>query len=501
VAALPLDVRLAPEWSADERQRISAFACGMLPVLRDLYGEPFERQPITLVKDPGAAGSWTFAPARLEVHSDGAWNPQLLTHELVHAFRGRRVLTRTSGGRVIPELFGFEEGFAEAVADLAMNEYVRRRCPEGECSDGLVPSRSLWTSSLEWTYDFANDASLRTGALWSDGGGTGKARERYQMAAAAILRLEVAIPRFSRRFNDAYYARLRGPGGFEPSREGILGILEQLSPRIDGLATRAWVAAQEVFSGHPSLGGRDWIVDATPEAFVGETDRRLLHFVATLPGGWDVGLPEASGIVDFGAAAPGAGASAHLLPVVMQAPQAGRGFPVEELVLAQRPRDCRGLAVAEPVCIPQPEVFGLYRLATQWLAPALPETPGPRPIGTSYLLLAGKAPPDYEADRHTFVGGVVGADTGHLTITHSARPGEVRTAVRNGAFYAEVPACTRRGDDCWVEPYADWSERLVSVPGTLSFRFTGDDGRSFEEQRTVVFGSQPGRHRFLLGAR
>jgi hypothetical protein len=188
------------------------------------------------VKDPAAAGAWTFSPVTLEVRSDGAWDPQLLTHELVHAFRGRRVLTRTSDGRGLPELFGFEEGFAEGVADLAMNEYVRRHCAGGDCSAALVPSRRLWTSGLEWTYDFANDASLRTGALWSDGGGTGKSRERYQMAAAVVLRLEVAVPGFSRRFNEAYYARLRT--GAEPSRGAVLDILEELSPEMDGLPVR-----------------------------------------------------------------------------------------------------------------------------------------------------------------------------------------------------------------------------------------------------------------------
>ena len=85
-------------------------------------------------------------------------------------------------------------------------------------------------------------------------------------------------------------------------------------------------------------------------------------------------------------------------------------------------------------------------------------------------------------------------------VTHSTRPGEVRAAVRNGAFYAEPPRCRARGEGCWVEPFAEWSEGLVSVPGTLTFRFTGDDGSSFEEMRTVVYG-QEGRHRFLLGAR
>jgi hypothetical protein len=138
------------------------------------------------------------------------------------------------------------------------------------------------------------------------------------------------------------------------------------------------------------------------------------------------------------------------------------GFPVEELVLARSPRDCRGVRVPEPVCIGQPEIFGLYRLQTSWLDPAA--------APTSHLILAGKAPADYDASRHLLVGGIVGNEFGHLLITHSSRPGEVRATVRNGAFYAEPPICRRKGDDCWVEPYVDWSDRLVSVPGTLTFR-------------------------------
>jgi hypothetical protein len=485
-ATLPLDVRLSPGWTPEERQRTSTFLCGMLPVLRDLYGDPFERLPVTLVKDATAAGRWTFSPAALEVRSDGAWDPQLLTHELVHAFRGRRVLTRAADGRVLPELFGFEEGFAEGVADLAMNEYVRRNCPGGECAAGLVPSGTPWTAGLEWTYDFANDDSLSTGALWSDGGGTGKARERYQMAAAVILRLDAAVPAFARRFNEAYHARLRA--GDEPGREAVLEILESLCPEMDGLPVRTWVAKQHVLGGKPPVGRRDWIVSETPGAGVGATSRSLLHLVETSPDGWDAGVAGAAGILRFSRAWGDGGE--RLFPLVMQGPADGSGFPLEELVLAASPRDCRGLRVPEPVCIDQPEAFGLYRIETRWLDPAVPTA--------SRLLLAGRPAADYDATRHSFVGGIAGADSGHLVVTHSSRPGEVRARVRNGAFYAEVPTCQRKGDDCWVEPYAEWSDRLVSVPGTLTFRFTGDDGRSFEEKRTIVYGRE-GRHRFLLG--
>ena len=128
-------------------------------------------------------------------------------------------------------------------------------------------------------------------------------------------------------------------------------------------------------------------------------------------------------------------------------------------------------------------------------------SPGSAAAGArdSYLLLAGRVPL-IPTRLGCLRGGIVGADSGHLAIAHSSRPGEVRVPVRNGAFYAEAPTCARKGDDCWREPYAEWSDRLVSVPGTLTFRFTGDDGRAFEEKRTIAFGRE-GHHRFLLGAR
>jgi hypothetical protein len=249
---------MSPDWTAEERQRTSTFLCSMLPVLRDLYGDPFERPPVLLVKDPAAAGAWTFSPVTLEVRSDGAWDPQLLTHELVHAFRGRRVLTRTSDGRGLPELFGFEEGFAEGVADLAMNEYVRRHCAGGDCSAALVPSRRLWTSGLEWTYDFANDASLRTGALWSDGGGTGGAGA-YRWPPPS-LRLGGGRPAFSRA-SRGVLREAPGPGRSRAARR--CSDLGGARARDDGLPGER-VTMHDVLTAGPPLGRRDWIVDLTP---------------------------------------------------------------------------------------------------------------------------------------------------------------------------------------------------------------------------------------------
>jgi hypothetical protein len=98
-------------------------------------GDPFQRWPVTLVLDLRYASSWIFFPSLLEIHSGGGWNPRLLTHEFLHAFRGQRGLTMDASWSYVPTLSGFEEGFAEGVAYLAMNEYVRLFCSKGDCAD------------------------------------------------------------------------------------------------------------------------------------------------------------------------------------------------------------------------------------------------------------------------------------------------------------------------------------------------------------------------------
>ena len=227
----PLDVRFADYtlgedgevipgstgWTTAERRRFSRFLRRMLPIVRDLYGDPFERWTITVVKDLYYTGSWIFIPSLLEIHTDGSWNPRLLAHEFIHAFRGRRTLTNDANWNYTPTLSGFEEGFAEGVAYMAMNAYVAQYCAGGDCSGADVPSYYRWDSYLEGVYDFSNDASLTSESFWSDSGGTLKFYERYLMAAAAVMRLETAVSSFSRRFNEEYYARIRDDDSYRPS--------------------------------------------------------------------------------------------------------------------------------------------------------------------------------------------------------------------------------------------------------------------------------------------
>ena len=263
----------------------------MLPILQDLYGRPFRRWSVTLVKNLRYRGSWIFIPSVLEIHSDGAWNPRLLAHEFIHAFRGQRLLTSDASWNYSPTLSGFEEGFAEGMAYVAMNTYVARYCAQGDCSQADVPSYSFWYSYLESVYDFANDSSLTCEDFWSDDGGTLKYYERYLMAAAAIMRLETASPRFSRRFNEEYYARIRADASYRPSRDAVIAIIETVAPVLEGMPARDWVERQRIFDGRTLYGKRDWTANYTPYSRLHDDRMKLLYFLETFPSGSELAQP------------------------------------------------------------------------------------------------------------------------------------------------------------------------------------------------------------------
>ena len=524
-------------WSETERLRLTAFLCRMLPVLQDHYGPPFRRWRVTLVKDLYYSGSWIFIPSLLEIHSDGQWNPRLLAHEFLHAFRGRRGLTSDGAWTYSPTLSGFEEGFAEGIAYLAMNDYVARYCDAGNCSAADVPSDTVWYSYLESAYDFGNDASLTCEDFWS-AVGTQKTSERYQMAAAAIMRLEQAIPGFSRRFNQEYYRRIRNDPAYRPSRDRVSAIVELLSPTIDGLPASVWLGRQRIFDAHTLQGKRDWLENYTPYGRLGEERVNHLHFVETFPGGseWAEYIPDCPVVVPGDApylyfrlnatagrvqinALDGSEVSRHR--VVMQTTTmdyrvTGCNDVIGQLAYTELhwvhgTRNCLTWSIADPTCIRQPPEFGLYRLGTRWRNPQFGLAPGPpsyampydawqQTVSSTHYVLAGDMPGDFDPLEQRITGAILGARDGQLTIRHSSRPGTVTVPVRNGVFYAAIPTCLWPPDDgsCWVRPLADWTYALGTVPGTLTFEFAGEDSARWTEQRTIVFGNE-GRHEFLLG--
>ena len=65
----------------------------MLPVLYDLYGPPSTTYTVTVVRDLRYTSSAVFFPSTDEMHLGDTLTYQLLTHEMVHAWRRDEVLS------------------------------------------------------------------------------------------------------------------------------------------------------------------------------------------------------------------------------------------------------------------------------------------------------------------------------------------------------------------------------------------------------------------------
>jgi hypothetical protein len=337
------------------------------------------------------------------------------------------------------------------------------------------------------------------------------------MAAAALMRLETAIPSFTRRFNQAYYEHVRADPSYRPTREGVIALVESVAPAIDGLAAREWVRRQHIFDCRSQPGKKTWQHDYSPTYAVDDENLLVLQFVETFPGGseWAEYVPGCP-LVPGGQGpylyyrlqdTPGEiglvqlwdGGVVNVAPVRMAVPPDAESYRVRgcndvvgafgaaEVHLLPPGASCSTHYWPDPVCLQRPAQWGLYALRMQWDNPQSGESPGPpsyampydaaqTTLGARFHVLAGLPPVDFDRYRHVLTGGIAGARSGRLRISHLAREGELIVPVVNGAFYAEPPNCPPGTDDgrCWVRDYAPWSWRRVTAESSLQFEPADD---------------------------
>jgi hypothetical protein len=226
---------------------MTSFFNNMYPILVQLYGPPAVSYTVTVVRDLQYSNSDKFVPSLNEIFTGDTFYPQLFTHELIHAFRDTYVLAMDQNWNFNPTLDGFEEGFAQGVSYDAMNQYVLTYP-----NDPNVPSNSLWGSVNDWDYDFQNTPILRGTDFWSDDGGTGLYWLKYEMAAAAIRKINLESPGFYKAFNQQYYGLINANPPWSsnpvyPTRALVAGIIASLVPQVEGMPAAQWINQQNIF--------------------------------------------------------------------------------------------------------------------------------------------------------------------------------------------------------------------------------------------------------------
>lgn len=475
----------APGWPAEKAAALSAFLDRMLPILRDLYGPPATSYTVRLVRDLRYSSSAVFVPSADEIHAGDDVTFQLLTHELAHAWRRDRILSSGPQWQFDPTLSGFEEGFAQAVSYEAMTELARR-----DPSFGL--SQRIYQSSNEWDYDFQNVPELRTRDFWSDSGGMLLSWTRYEMAAAAIAKIEREHPGFHRAFNAEYYRRLNLDPQLTVSRDLVKDVIRTAAPTIEGRPAGAWVDAQHVFACADTPGRKVWLstqhYPAPAEYFI----FNRVFFYETFANGSDWAAPNGTGGYDFHrlngssgtATLAGSGGAevwqSALRITPIENPPAYNGFGNDDVNLTTQATNLPWPGGDPSKYATSLLPFELYRLRVQFTAGTTVTSDSWRVIGAPLRNAAG------------VFGGIVGASGGTITLTHRGHPAEPPVPVANGAFLA-TPSWASR-------PHPETSS-VDTDPGVVDVTYVDAAGNKYTDVRVIGYGSTHGNQAFLFDVR
>jgi hypothetical protein len=470
-------------WAPETARDLSRFLDRMLPVLNDVYGPPATGYNVTLIRDLRRTASAIFYPSTDAIHLGDKASYQLITHELIHAWRNDRILSSNKNWDYDATLSSFEEGFAQAVSYAAMTEFAKR-------NPDFPLSERVYQSSTEWDYDFHNVPALGTTDFWSDAGGTQLYWIRYEMAAAAIGKIAVEHPGFYKAFNAEYYRRLNANPRLRPTRALIIEVIAAVAPVIEGKPAAQWIELQHIFASKVTTGRKIWRhVQHYPirEFYV----FNRLHTYETFRNGSDWSINErgrwrmynSNGLRGFATVRDASGKvilETQLAISPADNPPKTSTFGSEKLDFTTGegelswPEDQSKLHKAMTA-------LQLYSLETTFLE-------GRKQYkDTGYMVLGSEL-----RTRRGIFGGVIGAREGTLRIVHRGVPASANEApltVRNGAF---------AGERSWASQKNPGTDSIDTVPGVIDVTFTDSSGRVYTDSRAIQLGNFNGSQAFLF---
>jgi len=473
-------------WSDDQRARLNDFIGKMYPIIESVYGSPSSSYTVTLVMDLWWSDSAVFYNSTDEIYMDEI-HYQLLTHELIHAFRNDVTISSDSNWDYDDTLSGFEEGFAQAVSYECMNRYI-----EAYPNDPYVNTNVIWLPDYGWEYDYQNLKQLRTTDFWSDTDGTGIVWRRYEMAAVAMIKINIESPGFYKAFNEEYYARINVDETWRPTRETIIEIIETLVPTIEKFDARTWIDKQHIFYSQIVTGKKVFhILQGYPSHEFWMFQRA--YFLETKDCGseWACWDDESWSWVYH-----------H-----NQNGTSGKGTlynQFDKLVW-------EGALLMEPTSNPN-DVGGFWGFGSDELNFTISDTLEPWPGGdasdfvfnltepglykfvaesneatsTIYMLMGSQLVDNY----HGVAGAIKGRPNGTIYLNHESFPDEVGIPVIDGVFFGERE---------WIAVFNNKTRYYDSVPGKVTVTFeNADTGLVYETQRNIGYGSWNGTQVFLF---
>ena len=479
-----MTIAYAGDWRPTQIDTLQHFLARMLPIIHEIYGPPSHAYTLTLVRDPFYTYTNVFFPSLDEVHMFGIY-PQLLTHEILHAWRDNVILSSDRFWNFHPHLSGFEEGFAQGVSYACMNRYV-----ELYPGDEIVPGNTSYGSTYDWDYDFHNTDAVTTEDYWSDYGGMGIFWLRYEMGAAAIIKIMRRYPGLARDFNVEYYRRLDADHELRTSRALARDIIRHVAPVVEGREAGEWVDRQHIFDCRIAPGRKIWVDTQHYPGWSEYIIFQRLRYYETFGNGsdwawWDAvcgcwRFHELNGSRGRAALRDWQGSTVWQKEITVQPadnPPQWYGFGSVPLHLSTDDD-----TAPWPGDDPERYVLGLHSFGLYTLEVNFDSTTVrvPRVIGDTLRSTRGA------------YGGVIGAESGSLFLDHADLPPEAPLAVRYGAF---------QGARSWASVFNPRTGTLDSRPGRVLATFVDEEGSVYQDERNIDLGSWAGGQVFLFDTR
>lgn len=221
---------------------MATFVNRVLPIIKDVFGPPSKSSTVKFVKDASFTGSNIYYSYQHAIHgSFEKLNARLVVHELLHAWKGKTIITTDGNWNYDPKLSGFEESIAEGVAYIVMNKYHE------QYQDDLLEDIQVYDSRTGSEYELRNIKTLSTENFWSDSNGMGLASERYSLGAAAVIKMWVEDENVFKNFNAAYFNYFNTYITETPSRDLISWLFKGVLPTVEGKPIQNWINEQRVF--------------------------------------------------------------------------------------------------------------------------------------------------------------------------------------------------------------------------------------------------------------
>lgn len=223
--------REAP-WTPAERATLATVLGDCYPVVREVYGAPAFDNTVNVRRDPDLSFEGAYDPTHDEILLRVAATPDVICHELMHAFRDDHIISLSS----------FEEGMARAA--------------EIEVFDRLEAYEHSFDERHSYGYDVYYEGLDRPAIGGRGGGfflGYVSPLVRYQLAGYAWGKVQIEHSDFFSAFNQDLYATSLA-GDADATEAQLVALVAARVATVEGEPFTAWYERQGVFDTNPPTG-------------------------------------------------------------------------------------------------------------------------------------------------------------------------------------------------------------------------------------------------------